>query len=264
MFQVDLFKDQVVLVTGGGSGIGYEIARQFLQLGAKVWIASRNEDKLKKAQAELSQWGKCFYHLLDIRQPEQIQTLAEAIAVQSGKLDILVNNAGGQFMLAAEKISLNGWNTVINNNLNGTWYVTKIMADKFFIPQKSGKIINIIAQIFRGFPGMVHTGAARAGVENMTKTLAVEWSKYQIYVNAVAPGVIYSSGLDTYPEEIKKNTLENAPKKIPLKKLGKVEDVAYLTLFLAGPMADFITGETIYVDGGQRLWGDMWDLPDNL
>lgn len=262
MFQTDLFKDKVVLVTGGGSGIGFEISRQFLQLGAKLWIVSRNEEKLKTAQKELSQWGDCDYHLLDIRQPEQIQLLAEAIVLKSEKLDILVNNAGGQFMSAAEKISLNGWNTVINNNLNGTWYVTRLMADNFFIPQKQGKIVNIIAQIFRGFPGMVHTGAARAGVDNMTKTLAVEWSKYHIYVNAVAPGIIYSSGLETYPEEIKKNTLENAPKRIPLKKLGTVEDVAYSALFLASPMADYITGETVYVDGGQRLWGDMWDLPD--
>jgi citronellol/citronellal dehydrogenase len=262
MFQANLFQDKVVLVTGGGTGIGYEIARQFLQYGAKVWIASRNEEKLQLSHNQLLSFGECHYQTLDIRQPEQIQNLAQAIAEKSGRLDILINNAGGQFMLPAEKISLNGWNSVINNNLNGTWYVTRIMADAFFIPQKSGNIINIIAQIFRGFPGMVHTGAARAGVDNLTKTLAVEWSKYAIYVNAIAPGVIHSSGLDTYPEEIRKNTLENAPRQIPLKKLGKVEDVAYLALFLASPMASFITGETVYVDGGQRLWGDMWELPD--
>jgi citronellol/citronellal dehydrogenase len=262
MFQANLFQDKVVLVTGGGTGIGYEIAQQFLQYGAKVWIASRNEEKLQMAHNQLLNFGECYYQAVDIRQPEQVQNLAQVIAKQSGRLDILINNAGGQFMLAAEKISLNGWNSVINNNLNGTWYVTRAMADAFFIPQKSGNIINIIAQIFRGFPGMAHTGAARAGVDNLTKTLAVEWSKYSIYVNAIAPGVIHSSGLDTYPEEIRKNTLENAPKQIPLKKLGKVEDVAYLALFLASPMASFITGETVYVDGGQRLWGDMWELPD--
>ena len=262
MFQNNLFKGRTILVTGGGSGIGYEISKQFLSFGAEVWIASRNEEKLVQAVMELSKFGDCKYALLDIRNPESVSQLAEEIEKKSKKLDILVNNAGGQFMQAAEKISLTRWDSVINNNLNGTWYVTKTMSEKFFIPQKEGNIIHIIAQIFRGFPGMVHTGAARAGVDNMTKTLAVEWSKFNIRVNAIAPGIIHTTGLDTYPEEIRNNTLYNAPKKIPLKKLGKAEDIAYMALFLASKMADYITGETIYIDGGQRLWGDLWELPD--
>ncbi len=260
MFQKDLFNHQNVLVTGGGSGIGFEIARQFLDLGANVWIASRNEEKLQQAQAALSKSGNCHYVVMDIRLPESIEQAITQIQQKTGHLDILINNAGGQFRSPAEAISLKGWAAVVNNNLNGTWYVTKMLSDAFFIPQRSGKIINIIAQMFRGFPGMAHTGAARAGVDNLTKTLAVEWSKYKIQVNAVAPGIIRTSGLDTYPDEIRKETIEQFPKKIPMKRLGTAEEVAYLVLFLTSPMASYITGETIYVDGGQHLWGDFWEL----
>ncbi|MCL4105889.1 UNVERIFIED_CONTAM: hypothetical protein GTU68_012527 [Idotea baltica] len=182
--------------------------------------------------------------------------MADGIKAQTGRLDLLVNNAGGQFPIPAQNLTENGWNAVINNNLNGTWHMTQIMANTFFIPQEEGKIVNIIANIFRGFPGMVHTGAARAGVDNFTKTLAVEWSKFNIQINAVAPGIIQSSGLKNYPPTL----LEGISNKIPAKRLGTVEEVADLTVFLASSMANYITGETIYIDGGQRLWGDNYLL----
>lgn len=134
--------------------------------------------------------------------------------------------------------------------------MTQTMAKTFFFKQKEGSIVNIIANIFRGFPGMAHTGAARAGVENLTMSLAVEWSKYNIQVNAVAPGIIKSTGLDQYPPEFLKD-IEVA---IPAKRLGTIDEVAYLTLFLCSPMARFITGETVYENGGQRLWGDLWKM----
>ena len=256
MFQKDLFKDKVALVTGGGSGIGFAIAKQLLELGAEVIIASRKEEKLKTALEKLSPLGKCRYVILDIREPEQIEKLAEDIKTQEGRLDILVNNAGGQFPSLAEDITFKGWNAVINNNLNGTWYMTQVMSKKFFIPQNGGKILNIIANVFRGFPSMVHTGAARSGVENLTMTLAVEWSKYNIQINAVAPGIIASTGLENYPPEF----LQGIEAEIPAKRLGTIEEVGYITLFLCSPMANFITGETVYIDGGQRLWGDLFKL----
>jgi citronellol/citronellal dehydrogenase len=190
MFQSDLFKNKVALVTGGGSGIGFAIAQQLLQLGATVIISSRKEERLRAATEKLSAFGSVRYAVLDIREAEQIEQLAQSIKSVEGKLDILVNNAGGQFPSPAADISFKGWNAVINNNLNGTFYVTQTMAKHFFIPNKSGTIVNIIANMFRGFPGMAHTGAARAGVENLTKTLAVEWSIYNININAVAPGII--------------------------------------------------------------------------
>ncbi|MGB1216998.1 MAG: SDR family oxidoreductase [Saprospiraceae bacterium] len=255
MYQKDIFKDKTVLVTGGRSGIGYEIAKSFLGYGAEVCICSRKEEPLKEATEKLSEFGNCYYAVCDIREEKDVQNVANVIKEKSGKLDILINNAGGQFPSLATNISRNGWNAVINNNLNGTWYVTQMMAKEFFIPQKNGNIVNIIANIFRGFPGMVHTGAARAGVENMTKTLAVEWARTGIRINAVAPGIIKSTGLENYPPEL----LVGLSEKIPMKRLGTTKEVSDLTLFLASPLASFTTGETIYTDGGQRLWGDVFE-----
>lgn len=256
MFIENLFKDKIAVVSGGGSGIGFSIAQQLLQLGAKVYILSRKEEKLQKAVAQLQAFGDCQYFVCDIRDTEAIEQMAKGIQTKDGRLDILINNAGGQFPSLAEDISIKGWNAVINNNLNGTFYMTQTLAKTFFIPQKQGTIVNIIVNIYRGFPGMSHTGAARAGIDNLTKTLAVEWSKHHIRINSVAPGIIKSTGLKNYPPEM----VEGIAKTIPMKRLGTTEEVAYLSLFLASPMANYITGETIYVDGGQRLWGDMFTL----
>jgi citronellol/citronellal dehydrogenase len=256
MFAPNLLKDKIILVTGGRSGIGYNIAANCLKYGAVVYISSRDQTKLQEAAEKLSDVGDCRFKACDIREVHQVQQLAEFIQQQSGKLDILVNNAGGQFPSPAEDISTNGWNAVINNNLNGTWRVTQTMAKHFFIPQKTGNIINIIANIYRGFPGMVHTGAARAGVDNLSKTLAVEWSKYHININAIAPGVIRSTGLKQYPVDL----LKGVSDRIPLKRLGETQEVADLATFLMSPMARYITGETVYIDGGQRLWGDLFEL----
>jgi citronellol/citronellal dehydrogenase len=256
IFQKDLFKDKTVLVTGGGTGIGKEIATQFLKAGATVFICGRKEEKLREALEELRQLGPCYEKTTDIRDTTQINELAAFIMEKKGRLDILINNAGGQFLSAAEQISEKGWLAVINNNLNGTWFVTQTMANRFFIPQKEGKIITIIVNIYRGFPGMVHTGAARAGVDNMTKSLAVEWSKYNIQINAIAPGIILSSGLDNYPPQMLQGLAEN----IPAKRLGRVDEVASLSLFLSSSAADYLTGDTIYIDGGQHLHGSPYLL----
>ena len=256
MFQANLFKDKVIFITGGGSGIGYVMAKQFLNLGGKVAIASRKQERIDKARKELSEFGTCYGTTLDIRNEDEIARVAEEIKSEFGQLDILVNNAGGQFPSAAKDISPNGWRAVVNNNLNGTFLVTQIMANKFFIPQKAGIITNIIAEIYRGFPGMAHTGAARAGVDNLTKTLSIEWVPYNIRVNAIAPGIIKSSGLEQYPPKF----LKDISARIPMKRLGTMEEVGWLTLFLCSPMAGFITGETVYIDGGQRLWGDAWEI----
>lgn len=256
IFRDDLFKNKSVLVTGGGSGIGKEIAAQFLKAGATVFICGRKEAKLKAAIEELSLLGTCFEKTTDIRETAQILDLANFIKEKTGRLDILINNAGGQFLSPAEDITEKGWLAVINNNLNGTWFMTQTMANQFFIPQKEGKIVTIIVNIYRGFPGMVHSGAARAGVDNLTKSLAVEWSKYNIQINAIAPGIILSSGLDNYPPQMLLGLAEN----IPAKRLGRVDEVASLTLFLSTQAADYLTGDTIYLDGGQHLHGSPYLL----
>lgn len=254
MYQSDLFKGKVVLVTGGGSGIGQAIARQFLETGAEVYIASRKKERVEQAAAELAAYGKVHASVLDIREPEQIETLMAEIADKSGRLDILVNNAGGQFPSPAIDISHKGWLAVINTNLNGTWFVTQAAAKHFFLPQNNGIVVTIVLNNFRGFPGMSHSGAARAGVSNLTQTLAVEWADKGVRLNCIAPGIIQSSGLDNYPPEF----TADISRIIPMKRLGTMDEVAALTLFLSSPMGAYMTGDTIYMDGGARLWGDMW------
>jgi len=259
MFDKNLFKDKVVLVTGGRSGIGYAIAKMMLEHGAKVTICSRKEELLAKAATELQTYGECDYKACDTRETDQIKALLEQIKSRHGKLDILINNAGGQFPALAEMINDKGWNAVIRNNLNGTFFMTREVANAFFIPQKEGVIVNITANIYRGFPGMIHTGAARAGVENLTKTLAQEWSEFNIRINCIAPGIIESSGLDQYPEPIQ-DMFKEARKAIPLRRFGKVEDVANAVCFFACPLAAYITGTTLYVDGAQHLSYDNMGL----
>jgi citronellol/citronellal dehydrogenase len=254
MFKDDLFKDKVALVTGGGSGIGLEIAKQLLACGATVYIAGRKQERLENALMSLHAVGKVKAFALDIRDTKSVSHLADMIEAQSGCLDILINNAGGQFPSPAEDISEKGWNAVVNTNLNGTWYVTQEMAKRFFFNQKEGNIVSIVMNNFSGTPGMTHSGAARAGVMNFTQSLAVEWANRGIILNCIAPGIIQSSGLDNYPPSL----LHGITSKIPMKRLGTCAEVAELTLFLAA--SKYITGETVYVDGGSRLWGDIWQI----
>ena len=254
-YQKELFKNKIVLVTGGRSGIGYAIAEQMLHLGASVIICSRKEGPLQEAAAKLSELGPCLGVPCDIRKVAEIEKVASAIHEKYGQLDILINNAGGQFPAPAELISENGWAAVINNNLNGTFYMSQVMAKQFFIPQQSGNIVNIIANMHRGFPGMAHTGAARAGVENLTKTLAQEWSIYNVRVNSVAPGTIESSGLDQYPKEIQ-DRFEEGKRENLMGRFGTPEDIANAVSFFASPLSSYVSGTTLYVDGCEHLAGD--------
>ena len=263
MFKENTFENKVALVTGGRSGIGYQITKDLLQMGAKVVICSRKEVLLMKAKEELAAYGEVEATPCDIRKEESIAALVGFIKEKFGRLDLLVNNAGGQFPAPGETINNKGWNAVINNNLNGTFYMTRDMAVNFFLPQKSGTIVNIIADIYRGFPGMVHTGAARAGVENMTKTLAIEWSRSNIRINCVAPGTIESSGLDTYPKPVQ-DMFDEGRKENPLGRFGVVEDVSNAVCFLASSLASYISGITLYVDGAQHLNSDKMALPTVL
>jgi citronellol/citronellal dehydrogenase len=260
IFRPGLFEGHVAIVTGGGSGIGFAIARTLGELGARVSISGRKIEKLDAAKTELEARGVHGVHVstCDIREVDQIAAYVTAVRSELGDPTILVNNAGGQFPTAAETLSPRGWEAVVRNNLNGTFFVTREVATQVMIPKKRGRIVNVIANIRRGFPGMVHTGAARAGVENMTKTLAVEWAQYNIQLNAVAPGIIRSSGVDQYPPEL----VEMSRKRTPMKRLGTPEEVAELVAYLASDAAAFVTGETWYIDGGANLWGDTWVIPD--
>jgi citronellol/citronellal dehydrogenase len=262
-FAPGLFSSQVVLITGGGSGIGLACARELAALGARLAICGRKPDKIDAARALLLDAGMAgedvFGKSCDIRDPDQISSFVGQVLDQFGRIDVLVNNAGGQFPSPAEGISPKGWEAVIRNNLNGTFYMTREVATRAMIPAKRGRIVNVTAMVARGFPGMSHTGAARAGVENLTRSLAVEWAAHGIRVNAVAPGNnIRSSGTAQYGEA----ALEMARRATPLKRLGIPEEVARLIIFLASDQNDFITGAVYGIDGGQPLWGDIWPIPE--
>lgn len=257
IFAPGTFDGQVALITGGGSGIGLVTAIELARLGAKIAICGRTLEKLEAARPAIAAHAGddgVFHASCDIREPDQIEAMVDQVVAKFGRIDILVNNAGGQFPSPAQMISPNGWSAVIRNNLNGTFFMTREVANKSMIPNKSGRIVNVIANIYRGFPGMAHTGAARAGVENLTMSLSVEWAQFGILVNAIAPGIIHSSGTERYPKQI----LEYAIKNVPLKRGGTVDEVAASIVFLVSPAAQFITGATLRVDGAQSLSGDTW------
>lgn len=259
IFRAGLFDGQVALITGGGSGIGLACAREIARLGGSVVICGRTAEKLEAAADELAAVApadRVMHRVCDIREPAQIEGLVGAALERFAAIDVLVNNAGGQFPAPATMISPKGFAAVVRNNLNGTFNMTVEVANKAMIPQRRGRIVNIIANIYRGFPGMVHTGAARAGVENMTMTLAVEWSRHNILVNAIAPGVIKSSGTERYPEEM----LEQAVASCPLQRTGTVDEVAASVLFLASPAAQYITGATLRIDGAHSLHGELFSV----
>lgn len=259
IFRPGLFEGKVAIVTGGGSGIGFAIARTLVDLGARVAIAGRDAAKLDRARGSLAGRGQAVHAATcDIREPEQVASFVKGTIEVLGPVDVLVNNAGGQFPTSAETLSPRGWDAVIRNNLNGTFYMTREVAVTSMLPRRRGRIVNIIANVARGFPGMVHTGAARAGVDNMTKTLAVEWAQYDVAINSIAPGIIRSTGTDRYPPEL----LDMARKHTPMKRLGTSEEVAELCAYLASDAAHFVTGVTWYIDGGAHLWGDTWVIPD--
>lgn len=255
VFAPHILRDRVAIVTGGGSGIGLATAREMIRLGARVAVCGRTPAKLDAARTELGEAAIAVP--CDIREPAQVEAFVKTVIDTFGRVDILVNNAGGQFPSPAQHISPNGFLAVVKNNLVGTFHMCREVANQWMIPKQGGRIINIIANIRRGFPGMVHTGAARAGVENMTMTLAVEWAQFGILVNAVAPGIIKSTGTAQYPPEL----LERGIKETPLKRAGTVEECAASIVFLASPAAAFITGTTLRLDGGQALWGHNWEIP---
>jgi citronellol/citronellal dehydrogenase len=257
-FAADLLKGRIAIVTGGGTGIGRATAVEMLQLGARVVICSRKPEHLEPAVAELRAYGDVTSLPCDIREPASVEALVSSVLDKLGRIDILINNAGGQFPSPAAAITPKGWDAVVRNNLNGTFYMTREVATRAMLPQQQGAIVNVIANIARGFPGMAHTGAARAGVENLTRSLAVEWAAADVRVNAVAPGIIRSTGIDQYPEELVRAGVGRTPQK----RLGTVEEVAHAIVYLASPASLFVTGATLQIDGGACLWGDLWQIPD--
>lgn len=254
-FRSDLFADKVVLVSGGGSGIGMAIALLFARLGAKVAICGRTPQKLAAVADFARDKGvRLLARATDIREPEQIAELYAAIEQELGPVDVLINNAGGQFAQAAIDFSVKGWSAVVNNNLNGTWYMMQRAAQRWRDLRRPGTIVNIVAPTARGMPGIAHTVAARAGVVGLMNTVAVEWAPLDIRVNCLSPGLTATQGLDVYPPEARREF----PRANPMKRPGTPTEIAEACLFLASPSASFITGEVLEVDGGYQLWGELW------
>eukprot|EP00029_Vermamoeba_vermiformis_P010067 TRINITY_DN5225_c0_g1_i1.p1 TRINITY_DN5225_c0_g1~~TRINITY_DN5225_c0_g1_i1.p1 ORF type:complete len:308 (-),score=58.11 TRINITY_DN5225_c0_g1_i1:1-924(-) len=248
----DAFKDQVIFVTGGGTGIGRACAHELASLGATVVIAGRNVESLKTVVNEITQLGgKADYRQMNIRNEAEVNKAVDDIVKAHGKINGLVNNAGGQFPSPVANMSSNGWKTVIDLNINGTFYVTKAVF-RAWMEEHGGSIVNIIADMFNGFPMMAHTGAARAAVQNLTMSLGVEWGKYGIRINAVAPGIILSSGMKNYPDSLIEGVVRNA-NGVPAGRYGTESEVSSAVAFLLSDGAAYITGATLRVDGGSSL-----------
>ena len=257
IYRDGIFEGQTALITGGGTGIGFGIAQCLGSLGAKVIIAARTVDRLEQAKEKLRGQGIQAYHYeVNIRDEGLVEQLFEQVQKEHGLPDILVNNAGGQFTAHSVDLSPNGFRSVVDLNLNGTWLMSSAYGRRLISQQQPGTIVNIVVVLKSGVPGMIHAGAARSGVVNMTKTLAYEWAPHQIRVNAIAPGSIETSGIEQYGHEF---TLAYV-QKIPQKRLGSVEEVAQAVAYLCSPAAGFITGTTLELDGGEHLVGALMQL----
>lgn len=252
IFRAGLFSGAVALVTGGGTGIGRCTAHELAALGATVVVAGRREDVLRRTAEEIGDaGGRADLAVLDIRDDGAVDDVVAGVVGRHGRIDLLVNNAGGQFPAPAEDISPNGWRAVVDLNLTGTFLVSRAVFRRSMAAH-GGAVVSVVADVRNGFPGMAHTGAARAGVINLTRTLAVEWASHHVRVNAVAPGTIFSSGMDTYDEAFQRLAADRA-RRIPAGRIGTESETSAAIVFLLSPAAAFTTGVTLQVDGGASL-----------
>lgn len=262
VFRPDLFAGQTIIVTGGGSGIGRCTAHELASLGAHVVLLGRKLEKVERVKAEIIEdGGSASAHSQDIREEAGVRDTIEAILEDRGAVHALVNNAGGQYPAPLEAINQKGFETVVRTNLTGGF----LMARELFtqcLNKQGGAIVNIVADMWKGMPGMAHSGAARAGMINLTKTAAVEWARAGVRVNAVAPGWIASSGMATYPELVR-SMFGQMAKAVPLKRWGVEAEISAAICFLLSPAASFITGQTLCVDGAAPLMPHHWPMPDH-
>jgi NAD(P)-dependent dehydrogenase (short-subunit alcohol dehydrogenase family) len=256
IFAPRLLDGSVCLVSGAGSGLGRETALELARLGATVVGCGRRLEPLEETKAAIEAIGSGADAVAaDIRDEDAVEALVAGVVERHGKLDLLVNNAGGQFLAPAETISAKGFRTVTELNVQGTWNMTHAAATQAFIPQNGGKVVSVTLSPHNGMPGMVHSGAARAAVENMMKTLSVEWARFGIRLCAVAPGQFDTEVFRTkYPAQV----VETVPRTIPLGRLGRPEEMAWLIAYLASPAGDFFSGSVLTIDGARDNWFGAW------
>jgi citronellol/citronellal dehydrogenase len=250
----DLLSGRVVVISGGGSGIGRANAWLAARLGAKVIICGRNSEKLARTSAAIAERGfECEAATLDIRERAGVETLFDNILTRQGRVDLLINSAGGQFPQAAIDFSEKGWRAVIETNLTGTFNMMQRAAQTWRDVGMPGSIVTIVVS-HRGLHQVAHTCAARAGIIAFSEAVAVEWAPLGIRVNCVAPGAIVSEGWSTYAEHVR----ARYPQSNPMRRAGNPWEIAEAAMFIGGPGGGFITGQTLHVNGGGHLWGEVW------
>jgi citronellol/citronellal dehydrogenase len=256
VFAPGLLDGRVCIVSGAGTGLGMATARELASLGASVIGCGRRPEPLAQLASELGDAGARVEGVpTDIRDQSQVESLVDGVLERHGRIDVLVNNAGGQFLSPAEAITPKGFRTVTELNVQGTWQMTHAVATKAFIPQEGGKVVSVTISPHNGMPGMVHSGAARAAVENMMRTLSIEWSRFQIKLCAIAAGQFDTEVIRTkYPPEV----AENVPRTVPLQRLGRPEEMAWLVAYLASPAGDFFSGSVLTLDGARDNWFGAW------
>jgi len=259
VFRPGLFDGRVVWVTGGGSGIGRCVAHELAALGATVVISGRTQAKLDAVAAEIAEdGGRCDTVAFDIRDEDAVQAAVARVIAKHGPVSGLVNNAGGQFPAPLLAISKKGFDAVLANNLTGGFLMMRELFNQC-MQASGGAIVNMTADFRNGMPGMGHSGAARAGMSNLTATAAFEWAHAGVRVNAVAPGWIASSGMDTYGGAMKA-IIPKLKQHVPLRRMGVEAEVSAAIVFLLSPAAAFITGVTLQIDGAASLGSEIFPL----
>jgi citronellol/citronellal dehydrogenase len=257
VFAPGLLTGQVILVTGGGSGIGRCTAHELASLGAHLVLVGRNPDKLTAtAQEIVGDGGQASWHSCDIRREDDVQAMVAQVVQQHGRIHGLVNNAGGQYITPLAKTSAKGWQAVIDTNLTGGFLVARECFNQS-MQQHGGAVVNIVADMWGSMPGMGHSGAARAGMVSFTETAALEWAAQGVRVNAVAPGYIASSGMDHYPPEAGP-MLREMRNTVPQGRFGTEAETSAAIVFLLSPAASFISGTVLRVDGARPQMRMGW------
>jgi citronellol/citronellal dehydrogenase len=257
VFRDGLLDGQVAIVTGGGSGLGRVTALELARLGATVVVCGRRADPVQET-ASLDGAGRVSAAVCDIRDEVAVTRLVDETLQAHGRIDLLVNNAGGQFLSPAEDITPKGFRTVMTLNVEGTWLMTHAVATRAMIPAGAGKIVSVTLSPHHGLPGMAHSSAARAAVENLMRVLSIEWSRFGIKLNAIAAGQFATETLLTkYPQPI----VDSLASTIPLGRLGEPEEIAWLVALLASPAGDFFSGSVLTVDGARDNWLGAWPPP---
>lgn len=268
MFTKDTLKDQVILITGGGSGLGLAMAKKFASLGSNIAICGRTEEKLRKAVKDIEEEGKevsVKYYVADVRDYDRIKEMIGQITSDFGEMTGLVNNAAGNFLSASEDLSPNGFKAVVDIVLHGSFNCTHVFGNYLIDNEKEGNILNMVTTYSEdtGSAFVLPSACGKAGVLAMTRSLAYEWATYGIRLNAIAPGPFPTKGAweRLIPdEEAEKKFLS----KIPAGRYGDKEELANLATFLMSDLAPYITGECVVIDGGERLSAGQFNFIDKL